>query len=373
MRLSTIVRYPVKGFTPDPIGSCALKPGQGVPFDRAAGFTSGNLADPPRQGSWVPARTFLQLTVYPELARFHAAFDEAARSIAVTAPGGETAVARLGQPDGFAEANALIRRHFGPGPHGVPELHEQAPDHGHWDFSDSKLSLCNLATVRALEASAGRPLDPLRFRSNLYVDGLDAWQELGLIGHRLRIGEAEIEIMRPAMRCAATSVDPKSGDLDIDVPDLLYRTLGHMFLAVYARVVRAGNVHRGDAVADLGSTGRNPFDDLPPRAPAPRQWPRVVELRRGAGGRAKLASTNAAWPLPEPQAGATIRLHPGLGPIASVATMKLDEMRDNAYWLKPHEALAGLAEGARLIVTGPSENPRPDRPQAPAGLLSEPG
>lgn len=368
MRLSRIVRYPVKGFTPDPIAACALKPGQGVPFDRAAGFTSGNLADPPRQGNWVPARTFLQLTVYPELARFHARFDEAARSIAVTAPGGETAVAHLGAPGGFADANALIRRHFGPGPHGAPELHEQAPEHGHWDFSDSKLSLCNLATVRAVEPAAGRPLDPLRFRANLYVDGLEAWQELGLIGHRLRVGEAEIEIMRPAMRCAATSVDPTSGDLDIDVPDLLYRSFGHMFLAVYGRVVGGGAIRLGDAVADLGVTGRNPFDDLPPRAPATRQWPRIVELRSRAGGRARLASPNPAWPLPQSEAGATIRLHPGLGPIASVTSLKLEEMRDNAYLLSPHEALAGLAEGTRLILTGPYENPRP-----PASLLSEPG
>jgi hypothetical protein len=146
-----------------------------------------------------------------------------------------------------------------------------------------------------------------------------------------------------------------------------------MFLAVYGRVVGGGTVRLGDALADLGTTGRDPFADLPPRAPAPRQWPRIVDLGSRAGGRARLASTNPAWPLPAAEAGATIRLHPGLGPIASVASVKLDEMRDDAYWLSPHEALAGLAEGTRLILTGPYEKPRPDRPPSPAGLLSEPG
>lgn len=359
MRLSRIVRYPVKGFTPDSLEACELDVGRGVPFDRAAGFTSGNLEDPPRKGSWVPARTFLQLTVYPGLARFRSAFDEAHRAIALTAPDGATAVARLGQPDGFAEANALIRRHFGPGPHGAPELHEQAPDHGHWDFNDSRLSLCNLATVRAVEAAAGRPLDPLRFRANLYVDGLEAWREFGLIGHKLRVGAAEIEIMRPAMRCAATSVDPASGEVDIDVPDLLHRTVGHMFLAVYGRVVGGGKVRLGDAVADLGSTGRNPFDDLPPRAPAPRQWPRIVELRRGAGGRAMLTSTNGAWPLPEASAGATVRIHPGLGGIASTTVLKITHADAAGYAVERTDSSAGVADGARLIMTGP-HRPQPD-------------
>jgi hypothetical protein len=353
MRLSRITRYPVKGLTPDSLERCELEPGRGVAFDRAAAFTSGNLQDPPQKGSWVPARTFLQLTVYPEFARFRTAFDETRRTITLTAPDGAGAVVRLGQPDSFAQANELIRRHFAPGPYGVPELHEQAPDHGHWDFADSRLSLCNLETVRFIEAAAGRPIDPLRFRANLYLEGLAPWQELGLIGHKLRIGAAEIEVMRPAMRCAATSVDPARGEVDIDVPDLLHRTVGHLFLAVYVRVVSGGPIGIGDAVVDLGAGDRNPADDLPPRAPKPRQWPRIVKLCPGATGAAMLASTHRAWPLPDAQAGATIRLHPGLGGITSPTALTLSEISDAGYGVAPNEILSGLGKGTQLIMTGP--------------------
>ncbi|HUE46534.1 MAG TPA: MOSC domain-containing protein [Aestuariivirgaceae bacterium] len=357
MRLSRINRYPVKGMSPDALRQAELEPGRGLPFDRAAAFTSGNLPDLPRKGGWVRARTFLQLTVYPELARICTAFDETSRTITLTAPDGAVAQARLGVPDSFAEANALIRQHFAAGPHGPIELHEQAPDRGHWDFTDTVLSVCNLETVRAVEAAAGRPLDPTRFRANLYLEGLGAWEEFGLIGHKLRIGGAELECLRPVMRCAATSVDPERGNADVDVPELLHRSFGHMFLAVYARVSRGGPIACGDAVNDLGSSGRNLGDDLPPGTPQPRQWPRIVQLFPRAGGASLLASPNPAWPLPAASPGSSVRLHPGLAGIASVTVVPVTESGPAGYAVARSGPLAGLPDGTRLILTGPYGSP----------------
>jgi uncharacterized protein YcbX len=367
MRLSRITRYPVKGMSPDALGQSELEPGRGLPFDRAAAFTSGNLPDSPRKGGWVRARTFLQLTVYPELARIRTAFDEAGRTITLTAPDGAVAQARLGVPDGFAEANALIRRHFAPGPHGPIELHEQAPDRGHWDFTDTVLSVCNVETVRALEATAGRPLDPTRFRANLYLEGLGAWEEFGLIGHKLGIGGAELECLRPVMRCAATSVDPERGNADVDVPELLHRSVGHMFLAVYARVTHPGPIACGDAVSDLGSSGRNPCDDLPPGTPRPRQWPRLVQLSPSADGTALLASTNPAWPLPAARPGSSVRLHPGLAGIASVTAVPVTESGPAGYTVARSGPLANLPDATRLILTGPYDRPRTIEPDISLG------
>jgi uncharacterized protein YcbX len=353
MRLSRINRYPVKGMTPDSLEQARLEPGRGLSFDRAAAFTSGNLPDPPRKGGWVRARTFLQLTVYPELARVRTAFDEPSRTITLTAPDGVVAHARLGVPDSFAEVNALIRQHFAAGPHGPIELHEQAPDRGHWDFTDTVLSVCNIETVRAVEAAAGRSLDPTRFRANLYLDGLGAWEEFSFIGHKLRIGGAELEVLRPVMRCAATSVDPQRGEADVDVPELLHRSFGHMFLAVYARVTRGGPIVCGDAVSDLGASGRNPGDDLPPGTPQPRQWPRLVQLSAGAGDAAVLASPVPAWPLPAAPPGSSVRLHPGLAGIASVTAVAVTDSGPAGYVVARSGPLAGLPDGTRLILTGP--------------------
>ena len=130
MHLDRICRYPVKGFTPQDLEQSVLEKGGGLPFDRCCGFTSGNLPDPPVAGGWVPARTFLQLTVYPALAKFKAAFNEPDKAIEIIAPDGMTASARLEEPDSFASLNDMIRSHFEAGPHAIPTLHAQAPGCG---------------------------------------------------------------------------------------------------------------------------------------------------------------------------------------------------------------------------------------------------
>ncbi|NNE23601.1 MAG: hypothetical protein HKN11_13415, partial [Rhizobiales bacterium] len=107
MRLGKIYRYPVKGFTPQQLEHGQLTAGAGLAYDRYCGFSSGNLPDQPAPGTWVPARTFLQLTVYPELASFKADFDESGPSITVTAPDGQTAHANLDTTHNFADVNKL--------------------------------------------------------------------------------------------------------------------------------------------------------------------------------------------------------------------------------------------------------------------------
>lgn len=126
-----------------------------------------------------------------------------------------------------------------------------------------------------------------------------------------------------------------------------------MFLAVYARVSSGGRISCGDAVTDLGPGGRNPFDDLPQGTPTPRQWPRIVELRVRADKTIVLAGTNPAWPLPAASPGSSVRIHPGLAGIASPSAVALLDSGAAGYTVARSDALAGLDEGTRLILTGP--------------------
>jgi uncharacterized protein YcbX len=110
------------------------------------------------------------------------------------------------------------------------------------------VSIINLASLAELENLAGEPVHPLRFRGNIYVEGWPAWHEFDLLGRKLRIGAANVKIIKRIVRCAATEVDPDTGMRDLGVPRLLMQNFGHADCGVYAEVLTAGDVTVGDRV-----------------------------------------------------------------------------------------------------------------------------
>lgn len=355
MRLSRIYRYPVKGFTPEPLTRTTLTAGSGIPFDRACAFVCGNLPDPPVAGGWVPARTFYQLTVFPELAKYLAEFDDSeGRILTVTAPDGAMARADLDMPAAFAGINRLIRDRLEAGPHATPELFVQAAGHGQWDFTDTAVSIINLASVRALSDAIGEKIDPLRFRGNLYIDDIPAWDEFSLIGRRLRLGEAEMEVMRPAMRCAATTVDPATGDTAINVPVQLRKLTGHLFCGVYARVIKSGDIASASEIEDLGEWDGNPYDNLPVRTPECELWPRFATLGERAENTVTLENAASNWPFLPCADGQTVKIHQtGSKPVdAKVVSANGAQIVTNAQGVP-----ADCKPGDRVLITGPFGSP----------------
>ena len=57
-----------------------------------------------------------------------------------------------------------------------------ADGHSFSDVARKVVSIINLASVAAVEDMVGAPVNPLRFRGNVYVEGWPAWSELDLVG-----------------------------------------------------------------------------------------------------------------------------------------------------------------------------------------------
>jgi uncharacterized protein YcbX len=89
----------------------------------------------------------------------------------------------------------------------------------------------------------------LRFRANVFVDGLAPWVELGLLDRTVRIGGAKVKIFKRTQRCDATNVDPTTGARDMAIPAVLQRTWGHSDFGVYGKVCARGRISIGDPVA----------------------------------------------------------------------------------------------------------------------------
>src|SRR5439155_22198226 len=92
----------------------------------------------------------------------------------------EVARADLSTRDGRLTIEAFFRRFMPAELRGPPKL-LHADGHSFSDVAAKVVSIINLASVAAIETAEGAPVHPLRFRANLYVAGLPAGSEFGLV------------------------------------------------------------------------------------------------------------------------------------------------------------------------------------------------
>jgi uncharacterized protein YcbX len=251
--IHSLVRYPVKGLSPEPLDSVELHAGQGFTLDRTWAVTNGGWPFDAAAFKPRPKTDFLMLMQHERLALLRSRVDEAARSIRIESPGGESLAAELDDAAGLqALADFVAAWAGGPLP-GRPRFVHAPPQR----FTDASVasaalmnsvSLINLATVRDLERVLGQPVDPLRFRANIYFDGGEAWEELGWLDREIRIGPVAARVVRRTRRCAATNVNPATGARDLAIPQALVQNFGHGDMGVYAEVLADGKVSRHDAL-----------------------------------------------------------------------------------------------------------------------------
>lgn len=250
--VQSIYRYPVKGLSPDPAAKVSLAVGGTLPGDRLYAIENGPTGFDPAHPAYFPKQRFLMLMRNERLAALKTEYDDATHMLVIHHKGREAARGDLGTADGRAAVEAFMASFCADELNGPPRV-LYGDGHSFSDVARKVVSIINLASVAAVEALIGRPVDPLRFRANLYVTGWPAWRELDLLGRELTVGGVRLKVVKRIVRCAATNVDPQTGARDMEIPPTLMRTFNHMDCGIYAEVIGAGDIAVGDAVreADL--------------------------------------------------------------------------------------------------------------------------
>jgi len=246
--IASIFRYPVKGFTPEPLQGLSLTPGRGVPFDRLYAVENGPSGFDPANPVFIPKQKFIVLANLPRVAAARTRFHDVDSTFEASAPGRPALRANLETEAGRTALEAWLAELLGDDA-GSPLKVVKAPDA--WRFTDhpqGHVSVINLSSVRDLGARLGVEIDPLRFRANLYVEGWPAWSENDWTGRTLNLGAATATVFKPIVRCMATHVDPTTAERDLDVTRGLFENYGHMFCGIYLKVTRGGAVSLGDTV-----------------------------------------------------------------------------------------------------------------------------
>jgi hypothetical protein len=233
VRVLGLWRYPVKSM-------------QGEELSAAEIGDLGLTGD--RQWAVVDTETGLALTGRREPALLFArARLDGGADVTIDLPDGSTATsdddltAWLGHPVELRRARASE--------HGRFEIAadfeaEESSEWVQWDgpdgtFHDSGRTRVSLISAGAMGGWAWR-----RFRANVVIDG----DETELVGHRLGVGSAELEVVKRIARCVMTTRPQPDGiERDLDVLRTINRDRGGL-LGVGALVLGPGAVAVGDEI-----------------------------------------------------------------------------------------------------------------------------
>jgi len=243
-----LYRYPVKGLSPEPLGEVQLAPGETIPFDRAYAIENGPGRFDPATPKHLPKINFLMLMRNEKLAALETAYDADSQVLTLYRDGKQVARGDLNTKLGRQMIEQFFAGYMAGELKGAPRV-VSAQGHSFSDVADKCLHLVNLETVRSLGVELGQELDPLRFRANVYFDGLAPWAEAQWLDRQVRLGDAVLEVFARTDRCAATDVNPATAARDTSIPPDLMRMYGHNELGVYARVVEGGTVRLGDTLS----------------------------------------------------------------------------------------------------------------------------
>jgi uncharacterized protein YcbX len=251
--ITGLYRYPVKGLSPEPLQQVALDIGQTFPADRRYAIENGPSGFDHAAPVWRSKSHYLMLMRNERLAGYRTLFDDRSNILTIRKDGEVVAAADLESAEGRRTIEQFFATHFADDLKGPPKLLSGG---GH-SFSDDVrklVSIINLASVAAIETMIDVPVNPLRFRANLYLSGWPAWHEFDLVGETFAIGDVRLKVVKTITRCAAVNVDPETAARDLEIPAALMRHLGRNECGIFAEIIAGGAIGIGDAVAAMSSS-----------------------------------------------------------------------------------------------------------------------
>lgn len=229
-RIVALYRYPVKGFTPETRGVLTVLDEGRIAGDRVLAFRFADTAAP--DAAWSRKQECVVLMNTPGLAKLDVRFDQRLLRLRIGLGGTPLADEAL-DGNGRRRLCAVIESYvrglrdnpLSGHPQRTPlALVGDGVTPRYQDNEGGQATLHSRASLAAVAAATGDPgLSEVRFRSNIAIEGVKAWEEQDWLGRRLRVGQVEFEVVRQKTRCLATHANPATGERDLQVMQTLVR------------------------------------------------------------------------------------------------------------------------------------------------------
>ena len=239
--ITEIWRHPIKAHGREAVNTAALTIGQTLPWDRQ--WAVAHDASDVDGSTWASCQNFSRSSKAPALMAITCELDEVSETLTLHHPDRPDLTFQPDQDDtafidwvtplmpaNRAQSTRLVR----------------ATQRGMTDSDYPSISLCNMASHRAVSQKLGRDLSIHRWRGNIWLEELAPWEEFDWIGKHIRLGTAVLEVKERVVRCMATTANPETGLRDADTLGVL-KTWGHQEFNVYAAVIENGHVAVDDS------------------------------------------------------------------------------------------------------------------------------
>ena len=249
-----LINYcPVKSLSFQSINSCQIKKNLGMPNDRIFAFSRGidhekakTIEKNPKERK---LNNFLTLKNSPVLNKYN--FSYKGNKLTLILDGEEIISISA---DDQNEKSSLSKKLFELESTLInPIILLKNTEYPFYDTSHSNnvfnsISLINLNSIKDFENKIEEDVEFQRFRGNLYVDGISAWEERNWINKIIKINNTSFKVEKNIPRCVAINLKPKTDDNSLNLLNSLKKTYNHFDMGLYLTALEDGNINVGDHV-----------------------------------------------------------------------------------------------------------------------------
>ena len=110
------------------------------------------------------------------------------------------------------------------------------------------ISLINYKSIEDFQNKINEKIEIQRFRGNIYVDGIDAWEEQKWIGKTIKINDIYFKVEKNIPRCVAINLKPNTDDNSLNLLQLLKKTYNHFHMGIYLTALSDGEIKTGNKI-----------------------------------------------------------------------------------------------------------------------------
>ena len=223
----------------------SLTAGNSMPWDRV--WAVAHDAAKAQSGEWASCANFSRVSKAPGLMAITASLDEATETLTLSHPDlPDLTFVPDANPDALIDWVAPLV----PQDRALPSHIMRLDRRGYTDSDFASVTLCNMASHRAVEAQMEQAISIHRWRGNIWFDSDVPWVEFDWLGRDIQIGDAILRPRERTDRCRATTANPDTGHRDADTLKAL-QSFGHQDFSVRCEVIHGGTVRKGDMVHPL--------------------------------------------------------------------------------------------------------------------------